>query len=98
METSLRMDICDLWADVHGPHANDWIWSDSHIAAFYGNTEQTVRKRRCEGTLALPYLKRGKRCMYKPADAAKDLASRVQPAPKLKSYAHRKNLATADTA
>ena len=83
------MDIRDLWSDVHGPHTNDWIWSDSHIAVFYGIEEGTVRKKRCEGTLSLPYIKRGKQCMYKPADAAEDIASRIHPAPQPKSYASR---------
>ncbi len=81
------MDLRELWDDVHGPYANDWIWTDSHIAAFYGNKDATVRKKRCEGTLRLPYVKRGHRCMYRPADAAKDLTERMKEAPTPKAAA-----------
>ena len=81
------MDLRDLWDDAHGPYANDPIWTDSHIAAFYGYTVSTVRKKRCEGTLELPYVKRGHKCMYRPADAGKDLTDRMRAAPVPKSYA-----------
>jgi hypothetical protein len=82
----MELKFLDLWADVRGPHADDWIWTDAHIAAFYDITLGTVKKKRCEGTLGLPYSKRGRQPVYRPSDAANDLQARMKPAPKPKPY------------